>query len=188
MVEIVAEVLAPERPVVVPAAPAVGDVTPRKCDMPEACKPKGKSRVTNGSRLLPDVPGTNPWVRRCRDIITGYIEQLNGSATVAERAVIRRIAVLETELERRESLSRRRAKLPRALSMSINEPVVIIAACWNPSASANQNRSNKQWRAGGRLWADKFIGHLMLQSVMPSGGSGRVLDWSSMPSSMGYRR
>jgi hypothetical protein len=98
VVETVAEVLELGRPAV-----AAGDVTPRKCDTPEARKRKGKSRVTNGSRLLPDVPGTNPWVRRCRDIITGYVEQLNGSATVAERAIIRRIAVLETELERRES-------------------------------------------------------------------------------------
>ena len=99
MVETVAEVLELGRPAV-----AAGDVTPRKCDMPEARKRKGKSRITNGSCLLPDVPGTNPWVRRCRDIITGYVEQLNGSATAAERAVIRRIAVLEIEMERRESM------------------------------------------------------------------------------------
>ena len=104
MVETVAEVLEPRGLESASAAPTVGDVTPRKCDMPEARKRKGKSRVTNGSRLLPDVPGTNPWVRRCRDIITGYVEQLNGSATVAERAVIRRIAVLEIEMERRESM------------------------------------------------------------------------------------
>ena len=104
MVEAVAEVLEPRGLESASAAPTVGDVTPRKCDMPEARKRKGKSRITNGSCLLPDVPGTNPWVRRCRDIITGYIEQLNGSATVAERAVIRRIAVLETEMERRESM------------------------------------------------------------------------------------
>ena len=63
-----------------------------------------KSRVTNGSTLLPGVDQRSPWVRRCKDIIAAHISDLGGvdNASAAERSLVRRAAVLTTELERLE--------------------------------------------------------------------------------------
>jgi hypothetical protein len=65
----------------------------------------GKTRVTNGSELLPGVDNRNLWVRRCRDIITAHLSDLGGddNTSAAERSIIRRAAVLTTELERLEA-------------------------------------------------------------------------------------
>ena len=46
MVETVAEVLEPRGLESASAAPTVGNVTPRKCDMPEARKRKGRSAIS----------------------------------------------------------------------------------------------------------------------------------------------
>ena len=105
MVEAVAEVLEPRGLESASAAPTVGDVTPRKCDMPEARKRKGKSRISQW--LVPSCPTClvqthGSGAAAISSPVTS--SKLNGSATVAERAVIRRIAVLETEMERRESM------------------------------------------------------------------------------------
>jgi hypothetical protein len=68
-----------------------------------AADPKayGRSRVSNGSTLLPGIDGRSPWVRRCRDIIAAHLSDLGGkdNTSAAERSIIRRIAVLTTELE-----------------------------------------------------------------------------------------
>ena len=63
-----------------------------------------RSRITNGSALLPGVDGRSPWVRRAKDIIAAHLSDLGGEANVsaAERSIIRRCAVLTTELERLE--------------------------------------------------------------------------------------
>jgi hypothetical protein len=63
-----------------------------------------KSRITNGSALLPGVDGRSPWVRRCKDIIRSHLSDLGGedNTSAAERSIIRRAAVLTTELERLE--------------------------------------------------------------------------------------
>ncbi len=75
---------------------------PRK----RAADPKvyGKSKVSNG-RLLPDVDGRSTWVRRCKDIIAAHLSDLGGmeNTSAAERSLIRRAAVLTTELERFEA-------------------------------------------------------------------------------------
>jgi hypothetical protein len=62
------------------------------------------SRITNGSRLLAGVDGRSPWIRRCKDIIRAHLVDLGGedNASAAERSIIRRCAVLTTELERLE--------------------------------------------------------------------------------------
>ena len=60
-------------------------------------KKSGRSRITNGA-LLPGVDGRGAWVRRCRDLISEFI-----NVHLAERAIVRRIAVLVTELERLEA-------------------------------------------------------------------------------------
>src|SRR6516165_8836396 len=64
-----------------------------------------RSRVTNGSALLPGVDGRSAWVRRCKDIIEAHLSDLGGedNTSAAERSLIRRAAVLTTELERLEA-------------------------------------------------------------------------------------
>jgi hypothetical protein len=64
-----------------------------------------KSRVTNGSALLPGIDGRSAWVRRCKDVIASHISDLGGvdNCSAAERSIIRRAAVLTTELEQLEA-------------------------------------------------------------------------------------
>jgi hypothetical protein len=66
---------------------------------------RNRSRMTNGSQLLPGVDGRSPWARRCRDLITLHVNDKGGPDNVseAERAIVRRVAVLITELERMEA-------------------------------------------------------------------------------------
>jgi hypothetical protein len=77
------------------------------CDRPAITRPKNpqKSRITNGSALLPGVDGRSPWVRRCKDIISQHLVDLGGedNCSSAERSIVRRCAVLTTELERLEA-------------------------------------------------------------------------------------
>jgi hypothetical protein len=78
----------------------------RPVDDPSVIPRKGRSRVTNGSALLPGVDGRSPWIRRCKDLISEFINvHLAGAdnCSPAERAIVRRIAVLVTELERLEA-------------------------------------------------------------------------------------
>jgi hypothetical protein len=71
----------------------------------DAPKLKGRSRVTNGSRLLEGIDGRNAWVRRLRDLIALHLSDLGGEDAVseAERSIIRRVATLTVELERMEA-------------------------------------------------------------------------------------
>jgi hypothetical protein len=66
-----------------------------------ASKDKGKSRITNGTKLLPGIDGRSPWVRRCKDLIAAHLSDLGGESntSAAERSIVRRAAVLTTELE-----------------------------------------------------------------------------------------
>jgi hypothetical protein len=61
----------------------------------------GKSRITNGSAILPGIDGRSPWVRRFKDIIREHLSD-KPDATAAEQAIIRRAATLIVELERLE--------------------------------------------------------------------------------------
>jgi hypothetical protein len=67
-------------------------------------------RQTTTSRLHPlqvgqTRPIESPWVRRCRDILRDHIADLGGAdnCSAAERSIIRRAAVLTTELEQLET-------------------------------------------------------------------------------------
>jgi hypothetical protein len=64
-----------------------------------------RSRITNGSALLPGIDGRSPWVRRCKDVIAAHLSDLGGieNTSAAERSIVRRAAVLTTELERLEA-------------------------------------------------------------------------------------
>lgn len=70
-----------------------------------AKEPTTRSRITNGSKLLPGVDGRNTWARRCRDVLSALISDAGGDdhVTEATRSILRRAAVLATELERREA-------------------------------------------------------------------------------------
>lgn len=72
---------------------------------PDRSKGRQRSRVTNGSALLPRVDGRSAWVRRCKDIIEAHLSDLGGedNTSVAERSLVRRAAVITTELEMMEA-------------------------------------------------------------------------------------
>jgi hypothetical protein len=58
--------------------------------------------------LLPDLPGIDgrsAWIRRCKDLISEHVADLGGedNTSVAERSLVRRIAVITTELEMMEA-------------------------------------------------------------------------------------
>jgi hypothetical protein len=67
-------------------------------------KDRQRSRITNGSALLPGVDGRSPWVRRCKDVIAAHLSDLGGEAntSTAERSIVRRAAVLTAQLEQLE--------------------------------------------------------------------------------------
>jgi hypothetical protein len=64
-----------------------------------------KSRITNGSTLLPGIDGRSAWVRRAKDIIAAHLSDMGGedNTSAAERSIIRRASVLTVELERLEA-------------------------------------------------------------------------------------
>ena len=68
-------------------------------------KSRQRSRVTNGTALLPGVDGRSAWMRRCKDIIAAHVSDLGGEDNIsaAERSLIRRAAVITTELEMMEA-------------------------------------------------------------------------------------
>ena len=63
-----------------------------------------RSAITNGQRLLPGVHKQSQWARRFRDLIAAYSSDQGGEDHLSEarRAVIRRCACLQVELERLE--------------------------------------------------------------------------------------
>jgi hypothetical protein len=64
-----------------------------------------RSKISNGSAVLPGVDGRSTWVRRLRDLISLHLADLGGDSAVseAERSIVRRIATLTVELERMEA-------------------------------------------------------------------------------------
>jgi hypothetical protein len=69
-------------------------------------KSHARSRISNGSAILPNVDGRSTWVRRLRDLMQLHLSDLGGDAAVseAERSIIRRCATLTVELERMEAV------------------------------------------------------------------------------------
>ena len=67
-------------------------------------KTNARSRISNGACLLPGVDGRSTWVRRTRDLIQAHTNDLGGlsECSQAEQSMIRRAAVLTTELEQLE--------------------------------------------------------------------------------------
>lgn len=71
-----------------------------------ANKRKGRSAVTNGSRLFVSADASGPWGRRYRDLIQSYAEDAGGlgNLTGLKITLIRRAAALTVECERLEGL------------------------------------------------------------------------------------
>ena len=65
---------------------------------------QARSRISNGSSILPGVDGRSCWARRLRDLIDLHLSDLGGedAASEAERSIIRRAACLTVELEHLE--------------------------------------------------------------------------------------
>jgi hypothetical protein len=78
----------------------------RPLDRPKVARPKDalRSRITNGSALLPGIDGRSAWVRRCKDVIASHVSDLGGedACSAAEHSIIRRASVMTVELERLE--------------------------------------------------------------------------------------
>jgi hypothetical protein len=76
-------------------------------DHPNAVRQRSRqrSRVANGTALLPGVDGRSPWVRRAKDVIADHISDLGGieNCSAAERSIVRRASTLTVELERLEA-------------------------------------------------------------------------------------
>jgi hypothetical protein len=73
-------------------------------DRPDVTRKKNaqRSRVANGSAILGGIDGRSTWVRRLKECLSDHLEDIP-DASVAERSLIRRSAVLEVELERLET-------------------------------------------------------------------------------------
>jgi hypothetical protein len=64
----------------------------------------GRSRITNGSQLMPEIDGRSIWARRLRDLIHLHTSDLGGldNLSQAEQSLIRRTACITVELEHME--------------------------------------------------------------------------------------
>jgi signal transduction protein with GAF and PtsI domain len=60
-----------------------------------------KSRISNGTALLPGVDGRSAWYRRAKDLIAEFASDIP-DASAAERSLVRRCAVLTVQLEQIE--------------------------------------------------------------------------------------
>ena len=62
------------------------------------------SKISNGSTFVPGVDQRSQWVRRGRDVEASLLAELGGAdyVTAQQRLLVRKIAVLETELNVRE--------------------------------------------------------------------------------------
>jgi hypothetical protein len=73
--------------------------------VPTARAPRTRSRVANGSGLLPSVDGRSTWGRLFRDVVESLESHVGGANRQAEpeRLISRRVATLEAELVAMES-------------------------------------------------------------------------------------
>jgi hypothetical protein len=64
-----------------------------------------RSRIANGSALLPGIDNRSAWVRRCKEVIAAHLSDLGGAdnTSAAELSLIRRASTLTVECERLEA-------------------------------------------------------------------------------------
>lgn len=85
-------------------------------------QPFNRSRVTNGSALLPGVSNRSTWARRLRDLIEIHSADRGDDLSEAERSIIRRASVLTVELEYQEArfaTMRESGRQPSALELDV---------------------------------------------------------------------
>jgi hypothetical protein len=77
-------------------------------------KPAGRSRITNGRQLLPNVDGRTLWVRRFKDVRALHLSDLGGeeNTSAAEQSLVRRAAALTVVLEMIECRLANEGELP----------------------------------------------------------------------------
>jgi hypothetical protein len=155
----------------------VSELRPHR--MPAAgTKAYARSSVSNGTKLLPGIDQRSPWVRRCKDIIAEHIADLGGAANLsaAERSLVRRAAVLATELERLESkfCAASQGKFtPRLLLLAENS--MAMAARYQPG---KKDEPNPDYDAGHYAhWLAQS--RVALQAVAASEASSADLDATS---------
>ena len=85
------------------ASLAASEPAPRR--KPDLSLAAVRSALTNGSKLMADVDGRTAWAKRFRDLLYGLENDLGSEAALSEgqRAIIRRAAMLELQLEMLES-------------------------------------------------------------------------------------
>jgi hypothetical protein len=67
-----------------------------------AKKSRQRSRVANGTAILGGIDGRSVWCRRFKENLQDHLSDIP-NASIAERSILRRSAVLEVELERMET-------------------------------------------------------------------------------------
>ena len=78
-----------------------------------------RTRITNGTGLLPTVDGRCLWARRFRDLLSLHLSDLGGedNCSEAEKALARRSACLIVELEQLEDLFAAGDATPKRLEL-----------------------------------------------------------------------
>lgn len=66
-------------------------------------KSKQRTRIGNGTDLLPDVDGRSPMVRRIRELLDQFIADMGGDPSEAKRTIAKRAATLIVWCESAES-------------------------------------------------------------------------------------
>jgi hypothetical protein len=79
------------------------------CQIIDVQKSKGRSKLSNGRKLLPLTDGRSATARRFRDLYEDICSDLGGAAHLSEgqRQLVRRAAMLSAESVRPEGLSAR---------------------------------------------------------------------------------
>jgi hypothetical protein len=130
----------------------------------------GRSRITNGTALLPDVDGRSPWVRRVKDIIAAHLSDLGGedNTSAAERSIVRRAATLTVELERLEGKFALAGEADR-LDLDLYQRPATCAACSRPSACSAALRTSDPRLAtsGGPIWNNRAGNRPRAKRPMP---------------------
>ena len=82
--------------------------------IPRTLSAPGRSRVTNGSKLLPLSDGRSATARRFRDLYEDIAADLGGKDHLSEgqRQLVRRAAMLSAECERMEAMAARNDRRP----------------------------------------------------------------------------
>lgn len=102
----------------------------RTSDMPSRAKAAfARSRITNGSDLLPTIDGRSAWARMFRDVCGALTAHVGGADRVSEpqRMTVRRASALECELVRLEvafAEARADGRAPEAADIDLYSRIV----------------------------------------------------------------